>query len=84
MIGCWHLQFDPKKNIHRGGGYFLYYEVKTSSERVEFVRNDLINSLEAFQEYNVLQKFAFNKNATDKEHITLAEEQKQLERDIKI
>jgi hypothetical protein len=36
----------------------LNYEVKTSSERVESVKNDIINSLGAFQEYNVLQKFA--------------------------
>jgi hypothetical protein len=36
----------------------MNYEVKTSSERVESVKNDIINSLGAFQEYNVLQKFA--------------------------
>jgi hypothetical protein len=90
------LQFDPKHR-HTGGGYFLNYEVKTSSERVESVKNAIINSLGAFQEYNVLQTFPMippvsllkisknsNKNFTDKELIKLAEEQKQLEQDIEI
>jgi hypothetical protein len=85
------------QKTHRGGGYFLNYEVKTSSERVDSVRNDIINSLGAFQEYNVLQTFAmippvsllknskyFNKYFTDKELIKLAEEQTQLEQDIEI
>ena len=91
------MQFDPKKTDIQGGGYFLNYEVKTSSERVESVKNPIINSLGAFQEYNVLQTFAmippvsllkisknFNKNFTDKELMKLAEEQKKLVQDIEI
>ena len=85
------------QKTHRGSGYFLNYEAKTSSERVESVRNAIINSLGAFQKNNVLQSFAmippvsllknskyFNKNFTDRELIKLAEEQKQLEQDIEI
>jgi hypothetical protein len=91
------LQFDPKKTDIQGGGYFLNYEVKTSSERVESVKNDIINSLGAFQEYNVLPKIAMippvsllkiskknTKKSTNKELRKLAEEQKQLEQDIEI
>ena len=96
MIAAGICNLTQKTDIE-GGGYFLNYEVKTSSERVESVKNDIINSLGAFQEYNVLQKCAmippvsllkisqnFNNNFTDKELIKLAEEQKQLEQDIEI
>jgi hypothetical protein len=68
-----------QKTDIEGGCYFLNYEVKTSPERVESVRNDIINSVGAFQEYNVLQEIAmippvsllqisknFNTNFTDR------------------
>ena len=54
MIAAGICNLTQKTDIERGG-YFLNYEVKTSSERVELVKNDIINSLGAFQEYNVLQ-----------------------------
>jgi hypothetical protein len=55
MIAAGICNLTQKTDI-QGGGYFLNYKVKTSSERVESVKNDMINSLGAFQEYNVLQK----------------------------
>jgi hypothetical protein len=44
MIAAGICNLTQKTDIE-GGGYFLNYEVKTSSERVESVKNDIINSL---------------------------------------
>jgi hypothetical protein len=49
MIAAGICNLTQKTDIE-GGGYFLNYEIKTSSERVESVKNDIINSLGAFQE----------------------------------
>ena len=48
MIATGICNLTQKTDI-KGGGYFLNYEVKTSSERVESVKNDVINSWEHFR-----------------------------------
>jgi hypothetical protein len=49
MIAAGICNLTQKSDIE-GSGYFLNYEVKTSPERVESVKNDIINNLGAFQE----------------------------------